>query len=235
MPLNGKVVLIAGGSGALGQIVTPAFVRSGAQVITADRTPPSAQSVGVSAMKADVTNEADVQRLVNDVIREAGRIDALINLVGGFAMGRVVETDATLWQRMLTMNVTTAFLLSKAVLPHMLKNGNGRIVHVAAWAAIEPFPGAAAYLISKSSLLALIKVLALELSGSGVTVNGVLPNTIDTPANRASMPQADPSTWTKPESIAETLLFLASGEAAQISGALIPIGTRVETKSMDRS
>ncbi|MEP6932551.1 MAG: SDR family NAD(P)-dependent oxidoreductase [Nitrospirota bacterium] len=235
MPLNGKVVLIAGGSGALGQIVTPAFVRSGAQVITADRTPPSAQSVGVSAMKADVTNEADVQRLVNDVIRETGRIDALINPVGGFAMGRVVETDATLWQRMLTMNVTTAFLLSKAVLPHMLKNGNGRIVHVAAWAAIEPFPGAAAYLISKSSLLALIKVLALELSGSGVTVNGVLPNTIDTPANRASMPQADPSTWTKPESIAETLLFLASGEAAQISGALIPIGTRVETKSMDRS
>ncbi|MEO5863725.1 MAG: SDR family NAD(P)-dependent oxidoreductase [Nitrospiraceae bacterium] len=235
MRLNGKVVLIAGGSGSLGQIVTPTFVKSGAQVITADRTPSSAQVVGVSAMKADVTNEADVQRLVNDVIREAGHIDVLINLVGGFAMSRLEETDAALWQRMLTMNVTAAFLLSKAVLPHMLKNGNGRIVHVAAWAAIEPFPGAAAYLVSKSSLLALIKVLALELSGSGVTVNGVLPNTIDTPANRASMPQADPSTWTKLESIAETLLFLASGEAAQISGALIPIGTRVEKKPMDRS
>ena len=105
-------------------------------------------------MKADVTNEADVQRLVNDVIRKTGRIDALINLVGGFAMGRLEETDAALWQRMLTMNVTAAFLLSKAVLPHMLESGNGRIVHVAAWAAIEPFPGAAAYLVSKSSLLA---------------------------------------------------------------------------------
>ena len=182
-------------------------------------------------MKADVTDEADVLRLVNDVIRETGRIDALINLVGGFAMGRVVETDAALWQRMLTMNVTSAFLLSKAVLPHMVRCGTGRMVHVAAWAAVEPFPGAAAYIVAKSSLLALIKVLALELSGSGVTVNGVLPNTIDTPANRASMPSIDPSTWTKPESIAETLIFLASEQAGQISGAAIPVGTRGSTKS----
>jgi NAD(P)-dependent dehydrogenase (short-subunit alcohol dehydrogenase family) len=170
---------------------------------------------------------------VNDVVRKAGRIDALINLVGGFAVGRVEETDAALWQRMLTMNVTTAFFLSKAVIPHMVARGTGRILHVAAWAAVEPFPGAAAYIVSKSSLVALIKVLALELSGSGVTVNGVLPNTIDTPANRASMPRSDPSTWTKPESIADTLLFLASDEARQISGAAIPIGVMVSAKSGD--
>ena len=231
MQLNGKVVLIAGGSGALGQTVAPAFTRAGAQVITADRHAPPAQIASGAAMSADVTDEAAVQRLVNDVVRKTGRIDALINLVGGFAMGRLEETDAALWQRMLTMNVTAAFLLSKAVMPHMLKSGNGRIVHVAAWAAIESFPGAAAYIVSKSSLLALIRVLALESSGSGVTVNGVLPNTIDTPANRVSMPQADPSTWTKPESIAETLLFLASDEAAQISGAFIPIGARGSAKS----
>ena len=235
MQLKGKVVLIAGGSGALGQTVMPVFARAGARVITADRNPPSAQVANRSAMKADVADEADVQRLVEDVIRETGRIDALVNLVGGFAMGRVEETDAALWQRMLTMNVTAAFLLSKAVLPHMVERGAGRIVHVAAWAAVEPFPGAAAYIVSKSSLLALIKVLALELSGSGVTVNGVLPNTIDTPANRASMPQTDPSTWTKPESIAETLLFLVSEAAGQISGAAIPVGTRVGTKAADRS
>jgi NAD(P)-dependent dehydrogenase (short-subunit alcohol dehydrogenase family) len=233
MQLNGKVVLIAGGSGALGQTVVPVFTRAGAQVITADRRAPSAQIASRAAMNADVADEADVQRLVNDVIREAGRIDALINLVGGFAMGRVEETDAALWQRMLTMNVTAAFLLSKAVLPHMVARGTGRIVHVAAWAAVEPFPGAAAYIVSKSSLLALIRVLALELSGSGVTVNGVLPNTIDTPANRASMPQTDPSIWAKPESIADTLLFLASEEARQISGAAIPIGVRVSPKSVD--
>jgi NAD(P)-dependent dehydrogenase (short-subunit alcohol dehydrogenase family) len=233
MGVDGKVVLIAGGSGALGQTVVPTFSMAGAQVITVDRNQLSAQVGGHAAMKADVTDEADVQRVVDEAIRTHGRIDALINLVGGFAMGRVMETDAALWQRMLTMNVTAAFLLSKAVLPHMVARGTGRIVHVVAWAAVEPFPGAAAYIVSKASLLALIKVLALELSGSGVTINGVLPNTIDTPANRANMPQTDPSTWTKTESIADTLLFLASEEARQISGAAIPIGVRGSAKSVD--
>ncbi len=176
-------------------------------------------------MRADVTDETAFRRLVDDVIKTAGRLDVLVNLVGGFAMGRVVDTDVSLWQRMLTMNVTSAFLLSKAVLPHMLERGTGRILHVAAWTAVEPFPGAAAYLVAKSSLLALIRVSALELKGSGVTVNGVLPTTIDTLANHASMPHTDPSMWTKPESIADTLLFLASDEARQINGAMIPIGT----------
>ena len=200
--------------------------------MTADRHVPSALIAAGASLKADVADEADVQRLVNDVVRKAGRIDALINLVGGFAMGRLEETEAALWQRMLTMNVTSAFLLSKAVTPHMVARGTGRILHVAAWAAVEPFAGAAAYIVSKASLLALIKVLALELSGSGVTVNGVLPNTIDTPANRASMPRTDPSTWTKPESIADMLVFLASEEARQISGAAVPIGVRVSAKSV---
>jgi NAD(P)-dependent dehydrogenase (short-subunit alcohol dehydrogenase family) len=180
---------------------------------------------GGNAMKADVTDEAAVHRLVEEVIRTSGRLDVLVNLVGGFASGRVVDTDVALWQRMLTMNLTSAFLLSKAVLPHMRHRRNGRILHVAAWAAVEPFPGAAAYIVAKSALLELIRVMALELKGSGITVNGVLPTTIDTPANRAAMPEADPSAWTKPESIAETLLFLASEEAGQISGAAIPVGT----------
>ena len=220
-----KVVLIAGGAGALGGTVTPAFAQSGARVIIVERNPPPDQVAAGNAMKADVTDDAALHRLVDDVIQRAGRLDVLVNLVGGFAMGRVVDTDVSLWQRMLTMNVTSAFLLSKAVLPHMMERGTGRILHVAAWAAVEPFPGAAAYLVAKSSLLALIRVLALELKGSGVTVNGVLPTTIDTPANRASMPEADPSGWAKPEDIAKTLLFLASDEAGQISGAAIPVGT----------
>lgn len=226
MRLNDKVVVIAGGSGALGQTVTPAYVKAGAQVVTVDRQVPESQGTGWHSMKADVTDEADVQRLVGEVIRTHGRIDVLINLVGGFAMGRVEDTDTALWQRMLTMNVTAAFVLSKAVLPHMVDRGSGRILHIAALAAVEPFPGAAAYIVAKSSLLALIKVLALELKGSGVTINGVLPNTIDTPANRDGMPDADPSAWTKPESIANTLLFLASDEAGQINGAAVPVGTQ---------
>lgn len=225
MSLEGKVVLIAGGSGALGQTIVPAFARSGAHVISADRNPPPEQVTEGKAMKADVTDEAAVRRLVDGVIRTAGRVDVLVNLVGGFAAGRIADTDASLWHRMLTVNLTPAFLLSKGVLRHMTDRGSGRILHVAAWAAVEPFPGAGAYIVAKSGLLALISVLALELKDSGVTVNGVLPTTIDTPANRANMPEADPSSWTKPESIAELLIFLASDEAGQISGAAVPIGT----------
>lgn len=224
MGLDGKIVMIAGGGGALGQTVVPAFSQAGAKVVLVDHNPPSKSMEGVLAVKADVSNEGDVRRVVADVMQEAGRIDALVNLVGGFAMGRMAETDVSVWQRMLSLNLTSAFLLSKTVLPHMLERGAGRIAHVAARAAVEPFPGAAAYIVAKSGLVALIRALSLELAGSGVTVNGVLPTTIDTPANRKSMPEADPSKWVKPEVIATLLLFLASEEAGAINGALIPIG-----------
>ena len=235
MSVTGKVVLIAGGSGGLGRTIVPAFLAAGARAVTADRNPSVDHNDGRLTLKADVTDEADARRLVDEVTGKFGRLDVLVNLVGGFAMGRVMDTDVSLWQRMLTVNVTSAFLLSKAVLPHMVERGTGRILHMAAWAAVEPFPGAAAYLVAKSGLVALINVLALELKGSGVTVNGVLPTTIDTPANRASMPQTDPSTWTKPESIAQTLLFLASDEAAQINGATVPIGRGAGAKPAEES
>jgi len=222
MDMKGKVVLITGGAGALGQTVVPAFVSTGASVILGDRTP--VQMPGITALKADFTDHTQVRNLVDEVIRTSGRLDALINLVGGFATGRLVETDVSLWQRMLTMNLTSAFLLSQAVLPFMLQHGQGRIVHVAARAALEPFAGAAAYIVSKAGLIGLIRALSSELEGSGVTVNAVLPSTIDTPANRRAMPAADPSKWARPDSIAHTLTFLASDAASQIKGALIPIG-----------
>jgi NAD(P)-dependent dehydrogenase (short-subunit alcohol dehydrogenase family) len=139
-------------------------------------------------------------------------------------MGKVSDTDPALWQRMLTLNLTSAFLLSRTVLPQMAERRSGRIIHIAARAALDPFPGAAAYLVAKSALISLIRILALELAGSGVTVNGVLPTTIDTPANRKSMPEADPAAWVKPESIAQLLVFLASDAAQGLNGALIPIG-----------
>lgn len=224
MRLDGKVVLIAGGSGALGQVVAPACVATGAQVITVNRHLPSMQIKGIVAMAGDVTDEADTRRLVTEVIQKAGRLDVLINLVGGFAEGRVQDTDITVWQRMLMMNLTAGFLLSRAVLPAMTQQRAGRILHIAAKAAIDPFPGAAAYIVAKSGLAALIRTLALEVAGSGVTVNGVLPSTIDTPNNRKSMPDANPSKWVKPESVARLLVFLASDEASQVNGALIPVG-----------
>jgi NAD(P)-dependent dehydrogenase (short-subunit alcohol dehydrogenase family) len=223
MHLDNHIVLIAGGNGALGQTVVPAFTWSGSRVIVVDRVVPS-EVRGGSAIQADVTDEADIQRVVREVRQQAGSIHVLINLVGGFATGRVVETETALWQRLLTLNLTSAFLLSKAVLPHMLEQGRGRIIHVAARAAVDPFPGAAAYIVAKSGLVALVKTLALETAGTGITVNGILPTTIDTPANRKAMPEADPSKWVNPESIARLLLFLASPEAGQLNGALVPIG-----------
>jgi NAD(P)-dependent dehydrogenase (short-subunit alcohol dehydrogenase family) len=111
------------------------------------------------------------------------------------------------------------------VIPHLSKQRAGRILHIAARAGQDPFPGAAAYIVAKSGLMALIRVLALELAGSGVTINAILPTTIDTPANRMNMPKADQSVWVKPEAIAEALLFLASDAASGISGAMIPLGT----------
>ena len=217
------VVLIAGGNGALGQSVVPAFARAGRRVVVVDRHVPPVVEGGIG-MQADVTDEADIRRVLQDVRHQAGPVEVLVNLVGGFATGRVFETDMVVWQRMLVTNLTSAFLLSKAVLPEMMERKTGRILHVAASAAVDPFPGAAAYIVAKSGLVALIKTLALETAGTGVTVNGILPTTIDTPANRKNMPEADPSKWAQPDSIAALLVFLASPESAQLNGALVPIG-----------
>jgi NAD(P)-dependent dehydrogenase (short-subunit alcohol dehydrogenase family) len=225
MAVDGKVVVIAGGRGGLGQTVTSAFVKAGARVIVIDRhaaSQPRADELGIDA---DVTDETSVARAVGQVLDHAGRLDCLVNLVGGFAAGRLVETSPATWNTMLSLNLTAAYLLSRAVIPHLSAAGNGRIIHIAARAGQDPFPGAAAYITSKAGLIALIRVLALELTGSGVTINGVLPTTIDTPANRTSMPDDDQSKWIKPDAIAEVLLFLASHAAQGINGALIPVGT----------
>ena len=224
MRLDGKVILLTGASGGLGSVVTPILSRGGATLIIVDRILPQNVIDRRGGFAADVTNETEVTRVVADTVKQAGRIDGLINLVGAFAPGSAVETDAAKWQKMLSLNVTSAFLLSRAVIPYMAARRSGRLIHIAARAALEPFPGAAAYLVAKAALVSLIRVLALELGGAGVTVNGILPGTIDTPENRESMPQADRSTWVKPESIAQVLVWLMSDETAAINGALIPVG-----------
>ena len=223
--LSGKVVMITGAFGGLGRTVTEAFTKAGAKVVVVSRELPEKLPEGLLGISADVTEEAEVQQLMTEAMRKTARIDCLINLVGGFAMSRLSETEASVWSRMLSLNLTSAFLLSREATHLMTKQGSGRIIHIAARAAVDPFPGAGAYIVSKSGLLALIKVLALELAGSGVKVNGVLPTTIDTPANRQSMPNADPNQWVKPEAIAALLVFLASDEADALNGALIPIGS----------
>lgn len=223
--LNGKVVMITGATGGLGQTVTEAFSQAGAKVVVVGRELPGKFAEGLLGISADVTDEAEVRRLMKEAVQKTTRIDCLINLVGGFAMGRLSETEASVWSKMLSLNLTSAFLLSREATRLMTKQGSGRIIHMAARAAVDPFPGAGAYIVSKAGLLALIKVLALELAGTGLKVNGVLPTTIDTPANRKSMPEADPGQWVKPEAIAALLVFLASDEADALNGALIPIGS----------
>lgn len=222
--LDGEVVVITGATGALGHAVTSVFSKTGGTVIAVGREVPQDLPNSVIGLTADVTNAADVRELMTSVMKQTSRIDCLVNLVGTFAMGRLIETDPSVWEKMLATNLTSAFHLSRAVAPSMLNQGSGRIVHIAARAALDPFPGAAAYLVSKSALLSMIRVLAIELAGTGVTVNGVLPSTIDTPANRKNMPTADPSKWVTPNAVAQLLVFLASDHAASINGALIPIG-----------
>ena len=223
--LNNKVVLITGASGGLGQSVTSEFINAGATVFIAERQSTKNQPKGVQSITADVTNEADVQRLATEVKNRAGRIDGLINLVGGFALGRLYDTHSSDWSKMMTLNLTAPYLLSRAVLSSMMDQGTGRLIHIGARAALEPFPGAAAYIIAKSGLAAMIRVLALELAGTGVNVNGVLPTIIDTPKNRENMPDAEFGKWVKPAAIAQLLVFLASDETNAINGALIPIGS----------
>ncbi len=224
MRLDGKVILLTGARGGLGSVVMPILSGAGATIMIVDRVLPQDVIERRGGFAADVTNEAEVMRAVADTVKQAGRIDGVINLVGGFVSGTAVDTDAAQWEKMLSLNVTLAFLLSRAVIPHMTARRRGRLVHIAARVALEPFPGAAAYLVAKSALVSLIRVLALELEGAGVTVNGILPGTIDTPANRGSMPNADRSTWVKPESIAQLLVWLMSDDTAAINGALIPVG-----------
>jgi NAD(P)-dependent dehydrogenase (short-subunit alcohol dehydrogenase family) len=171
-----------------------------------------------------VTDEADVRRMVTDVIRQTGHIDSLVNLVGGFSPGPVMETDLSVWQKLGHERHVRLPAFKDACRSQGSRRA-GRILHIAARAALDPFPGAAAYIVAKSALVTLIRVLALELGGSGMRVNGILPTTIDTPLNRKSRPQADFSKWVQPAAIAQLLVFLSSEDSTAINGALIPIGS----------
>jgi len=233
MTLAGKVALISGGTGALGRAVTAAFAEAGATVavtyIVDSEVPECKSCLGpragaVTFLKADVTREGEVQQLVQTLVQRLGRIDILLNLVGGY-VGDLPVTDLSevTWDQMLTMNLKSAFLCCKHVVPIMKRGGGGRIVNISSRAAIKVFPGISAYAAAKAGLLAFTETLASEVLQDGITVNAILPSVIDTPANRKAMPQADPSPWVKPEEIARVLIFLSSQPAKEISGAAIPV------------
>ena len=228
-----QVILVPGGTGALGAAVSCAFLRDGASVVVTYRAPSEYEALRQRAgadgsrlqgCQIDVTDEAAMSRAVATMASEHGRLDALVNTVGGYSGGtKLWEADSAVLNRMLSMNLLSAYVAARSVLPILLKQGRGSIVSVAAKAAVEPTGGAGAYAASKAAALALMRSLALDAAGSGVRVNSVLPSIIDTPANRRDMPKADFSRWPKPEAIAAVILFLCSSDAALINGAAIPV------------
>ena len=231
--LQDKTILITGATGALGSAVARAFAQTQARLVLTGRSEEklahltseiSLPEERVLTVAADVTQAAGVQALVADAAARFGRIDVLLNVAGGWSGGKPVgETSVEDWDRLVALNLRSAFLLSRAVLPGMLEAGWGRVVHISSKTAVEPRAKQAAYAVSKMGLVTLTEVIAAEVKGSGVTANVILPSIIDTPANRESMPKADPAKWVKPEHIAATMRFLCSEEAASINGAHIPI------------
>jgi NAD(P)-dependent dehydrogenase (short-subunit alcohol dehydrogenase family) len=227
------VSLVAGGTGGLGRAVSLQFLSEGAVVAATYRTQAEldelAQAAGANAARleghrVDVTDEAATRELVEAVVARHGRLDTLVNTVGGYAGGvKLAELDSEVLERLLALNLRSGYALARAVLPAMLTAGRGAIVNIAAKAALQPTAGAAAYAASKAAALPLMSALAAETVGTGVRVNSVLPSVIDTAANRKSMPKADFAKWPKPEEIARVILFLCSDDAAVIHGAAIPV------------
>jgi len=219
-----RSVVVTGGTGALGRRVVETFLAAGDRVTVPWIVKQEAAELGgherLVLLEADVAEEAGAA----EVAGSAGRIDVLVNGVGGFGGGAGVhETELELWDRLYRMNVRSAAAMSRAALPSMLEAGAGVIVNVASRAADDCPPGIAAYSASKAAVAALTRSLHNEVSDRGVRVNAVVPTTIDTPANRAAMPDADFSSWTPPEEIARVMLWLAGDEGRTVRGGLIPV------------
>ncbi|HTO10526.1 MAG TPA: SDR family NAD(P)-dependent oxidoreductase [Candidatus Binatia bacterium] len=228
-----RVALVTGGSGALGQAIVHRFLREGDTlcvpwVVDAERARLDASlDAGTRARvmleRCDVTDDAAVARLAAAVVERHRRIDVLVTGVGGFAGGGLVETDRATWDRMLAMNLTSAFTAARAVLPHMLAAGGGRVVMIASRAVVPPAGGFIAYTVAKAGVIALMQALAQEVKGRGVTVNAVAPSTMDTPANRAAMPDVDPRGWVPVTAVADAVASLAAESAGHVTGTLLQI------------
>lgn len=233
--LTGRVAVVPGGLGGLGQAVVQAFVEAGATVVAVGSAEHTETLANLRARlgdggkrlhfeRANVDDEAQVEAMVWSVVERHHRLDVLVNLVGGWAAGQpVTGLELPTWQRMLDENLNTAFLLSKHAARPMVQQHWGAILHVSSRGARSGRRNAAAYAVAKNAVLTLAEVQAEELRDENITVNAILPSIIDTPANRASMPTADFSRWPKAEEVARVLLFLASDDARLISGASIPV------------
>ena len=218
-------VIVTGGFGVLGQAVAAAFSRRGDRVARVDfaASAPSALDGALDIGGVDLTDAAATQATLDKVVAAHGGIDVLVNIAGGFTWETLEDGSLDAWARMQAMNLTTAATITKLALPELKKGAQSRIVNIGAGAAVKAGMGMGAYAASKSGVHRLTEALAEELAGTGVTVNAVLPSIIDTPTNRADMPDADTEQWVKPERIADVILFLASPASHAVTGGLIPV------------
>ncbi len=231
--LEGRVAVVTGGTGALGQAVTLRLLADGAivavpyaveaererltqRVAAADRQRLVSQLVDVVDVKA-------MAAFAESVVAARGKIDVLVAGVGGFAGGSLVETDLETWKRMLDLNLTSVFSVAKAVVPAMVRAHYGRVVVVASRAVVPPSGGFIAYTVAKAGAIAFTQALAQEAQSHGITVNAVLPSTMDTPANRAAMPDSERKGWVPVEAVADAIAVLAREASGHITGTLLAI------------
>lgn len=222
-----RTVVVTGGHGILGRAVVEAALSAGMNVALIDyaegRTPPEG-TFEVSGV--DLTDIGAAEAAIAKVVGHFGGFDALLNIAGGFVW-QTVEDEKPSWDRMFTLNLTTALNATRAALPHLKASLEGRIVNVGAAGALKAAAGMGAYAASKSAVHRLTEALAEELKSTAVTVNAVLPSILDTPQNRKDMPDANPAKWVAPSDLAAVILFLASPASRAVTGALVPVTGRV--------
>lgn len=224
--MKDKVVLITGANGGLGSYVTQAFLDAGASVVGVSRKIQQSDfnSPAFTALPAEISTAAGARSMVEAVVARFSRLDVVVHTVGGFAGGpSIAETDDATFQRMFDVNLNSTFYLLRAVLPAMRKTRNGRIIAIGSRAALEPGAGVGAYSASKAAVVSLIRTVALENKDAGITANVILPGTMDTPANRKAMPNADIGKWVQPANVAGLIIWLAGDAGKEVNGAAIPI------------
>lgn len=226
MELKGKVVVITGALGTLGKAVAAAAANAGATVIAVDRVDGAKLADAEVAPALDLGNSQATRAAFASIAGKHGRIDALVNIAGGFSWETLADGSIETWDKLYQMNVKTAVNACQAALPHFPERG-GRIVNIGAAGAVKAAAGMGAYAASKAGVARLTEALAEELKARDATVNAVLPSIIDTPVNRADMPDADYSKWVTPQALADVIVFLLSDRARAVTGALIPVTGRV--------
>ena len=224
-----KVVMITGAAGNVGRATGEAFRYLGAHLALVGRNRGQLEWIwpateGILLLAADLTNATEVAATVEEAISHYGRIDILANIAGGFAMGPPIhETSVEAWDAMLNINARSAFLMSRAVIPHMRSQGSGKIINVAARAALTGKANMGPYCAAKSAVITLTETLAAENRSHGINVNCILPGTIDTTENREAMPNADFSKWVPPIALADVILFLSSDASRAVHGIALPV------------